>query len=61
MSDITFGGFDQVGNEVIPALELHVNLRVGVLVAVAQSDQPVVSADDEHQHKKDRNNQNNNQ
>src|SRR6185295_11514081 len=35
----------QVGDQVVAALELHVDLRERVLVPVAQRDQPVVDAD----------------
>ena len=59
--DVALGGLDQVRNQVVAALELHVNLRVGVLEAVAQRDEFVVAADDKadeaqqhHQHNDDR-------
>ena len=45
--DVALGDFDEVRNQVVAALELHVNLRVGVFVAVAHRDEFVVNADDE--------------
>jgi len=46
--DIAFDGFDKVGNQVVAPSQLHVNLREGVLDAVAFVDQPVVNADPPH-------------
>src|SRR5690606_38176053 len=49
--EVRLGRLDQVGDEVVPALELDVDLRERVLEAVPQADQPVVDADhpeDEH-------------
>ena len=49
MFEVTLGGLDQIGNQVIAPLELHVNLREGVFEPVAQPDEFVVDAnDDEH-------------
>ena len=50
MLQITFGSLDQIRDEVVAPFQLNINLRVGVLVAIAQCDQRVVSADDEHEH-----------
>ncbi len=44
--EITFGGLDEIGDEVVTALELHVNLRVGVLETIAEGDEMIVAADD---------------
>src|SRR5207248_4015224 len=41
--EVALGRLDQVGDQVVPPLELHIDLRESVLVAVAQLDQPVVS------------------
>ena len=65
MLDVALGDLDQVRNQVVAALELHVNLRVGVFVAVAHRDEFVVNADDkagqaQHHHQQyNRNNQSN--
>ena len=53
--DVALGHLDQVRDQVVAPLQLHVDLREGVLVAVPQGDQPVVHADDddrqqEHNH-----------
>ena len=50
MLEIAFGGFDQIRDEVVAPFKLHINLRVGVLVAIAQCDERIVSADNEHEH-----------
>ena len=44
---VALGGLHQVGDEVVAARELHVDLRERVLVAVARADQAVVQRDDE--------------
>ena len=60
--DVAFGRLDEIRNQVVAALELHVNLRVGVFVAVAHRDQLVVDADnhraddDDHDHQRQGNN-----
>src|SRR6266542_3700366 len=41
-SDVCSSDLDQVGNQVVPALELHVDLRPGGVDLVALADQPVV-------------------
>ena len=43
--DVALHRLDQVRNQVVAALELHVDLRERVLEAVAQRDQPVVDRD----------------
>ena len=43
---VALGHLDQVGNQVVAAFELHVDLREGVLVAVPQGHQLVVHPDD---------------
>ena len=45
---VALGRLDQIRNQVVAALELHVNLRVGVFVAVAHRDELVVNAHDHH-------------
>ena len=42
---VALHGLDQVGDEVEPALQLHVDLRPGVLDLVAPADQAVVGGD----------------
>jgi hypothetical protein len=42
---VALGRLDQVGDQVVAALELHVDLRERVLEAVAQRYQPVVDPD----------------
>ena len=42
---VAFRGLDQVGDEIVPPLELHVDLRELILEFVAERDQPVVDAD----------------
>ena len=46
--EVTLRGLDQIRNQVVAPLELHVNLRVGVFETVAQRDEFVVDADNEH-------------
>ena len=48
MLEITFRGLDEIGNQIVPSFELHVDLRISVFVTVAQRDQRVVRADDQH-------------
>ena len=43
----TFGGFHQVGNQIVATLQLHIDLCEGVFVAVAEFHQAVVEADHE--------------
>ena len=44
--DVTLrGSLDEIGNQVVAALELHVNLGVGVLEPIAQGDEFVVTAE----------------
>ena len=43
--DVALYGLHQIGNQIVAACELHVDLRERVLYAVAQGDQPVVQAD----------------
>jgi hypothetical protein len=44
MAHVAFDGFDQVGNQIVAAFELHVDLSEGVLDAVPGDHQPVVDA-----------------
>ena len=41
---VALGGFDQIRNQVVPPLELHLDLRERVLEAVLQRDELVVDA-----------------
>ena len=43
---VALDGFDEVGNQVVAALELHVDLRPGVVDEVAQVDETVVDGDE---------------
>src|SRR5690606_37936941 len=61
---IALGGLDQVGDQVEPALQLHVDLGEGVLVGVARGDQAVVDAHGpncEHHHNCEQDQQTNHQ
>ena len=46
MLHVALDGLDQVGDQVVPPLQLHVDLGEGVLVPVPGDDQPVVDAHD---------------
>ena len=46
--DVTLRGLDQIQNQVVAPLELHVNLRVSVFELVAQRDEFVIDANNEH-------------
>ena len=45
MVHVALHGLDQIGNQVVTTLELHLDLREGVLEPIAERDQPVVDAD----------------
>ena len=45
MLDVAFRRFDQVRNQVVAALELHVDLCEGIFKAVPQGHEPVVLTD----------------
>ena len=47
MGHVTLGGFDEVRDQVVTALQLHVHLGERVLEAVPQPDEGVVDADQE--------------
>src|SRR5262249_37727749 len=49
---VSFYGFDEVGNQVVPALELHLDIAPGTVSAGAQLHQAVVHSD---QHERDDN------
>ncbi len=53
MRHVALRGFDQIGDEIVPPLELHIDLRKLVLVIVAERDEPVIDADAEHQDDRD--------
>ena len=42
---VAFGGLDEIRDQVVAALELHVHLGKGVFTGVAQRDEAVVNAD----------------
>ena len=42
---VALGGLDEVRDQVVAALELHVDLGEGVLAGITQRDEPVVDAD----------------
>ncbi|MFM1945530.1 MAG: hypothetical protein RI897_4512 [Verrucomicrobiota bacterium] len=44
---VTFGGFDEVGDEVVAAFELDVDLGVGVFESVPEADEAVIDGDDD--------------
>ena len=53
MRHVTLRRLDEIGDEIVPALELHIDLRELILEIVPQRDEPVVNADAEatdHQH-----------
>ena len=42
---VALGGLDQVRDQVVATLQLHVDLRERILVAVARGDETIVDAD----------------
>ena len=46
MLEVALGGLDEVGDEVVAAAELHVDLSERVLEAVLQDNESVVESDD---------------
>jgi len=51
---ITLHGFDEIGDEIVAALELHIDVRPGVVASDLQPDQAVVHRDGEdHQENED--------
>ena len=48
MRSVALDGFDQVGNEVVTALQLRIDVLPRVVNAIAQGDQIVVDAGDTH-------------
>ena len=57
MRRVTLDRLDEVGDQVVPPLQLHVDLRPCVFDPVAEPDQAVVERDrDEHEHDHDRRN-----
>src|SRR5699024_8858438 len=58
MRHVTLGGFHQTRNQIVAAVQLHINLRECILVTVARRDQPVV-ADHHRNHYDDGDNYNN--
>ena len=44
MGHVAFGGLDEIRDQVVAALELHVHLGKGVLTGVTQRDEAVVDA-----------------
>src|SRR5208282_4815819 len=47
--DVTLGGLDQVGNQVVAPREVHIDLREGISEGISRRDQLVVGRY-EHQH-----------
>ncbi len=43
--EVALGGFDKIRDEVVAALQLHVDLGEGVLEAVLEGDEAIVLAD----------------
>jgi hypothetical protein len=60
MLHVTFGGFDKVRNQIVPAFKLDVDLRPRVIDLIPQADQRVVDADHE-KYQQNRNNDDNDQ
>lgn len=48
MSGVALDGFHEVGDEVVPTLQLRIDVLPGVVDAVAQGDEVVVDAGDAH-------------
>jgi hypothetical protein len=46
VAGIALHGFDDVGNEIVAALELHIDVRPGVVGLNIQPHEPVVDPDD---------------
>ncbi len=46
VAHVAFDGFDEVGDEVVAALELDINLRPGVIHVIAEVDEAVVDGDE---------------
>jgi hypothetical protein len=44
MCHITFGGLDEIGNQIMPALYLHINLRPVIVNLIAKPNQRVINA-----------------
>src|SRR5208283_5391725 len=44
---VTLHGFDEIGDEIVAALELHIDVRPGVVAGDLQPDEAVVHGDDE--------------
>ena len=57
MSEVSFGGLNQIGNQVVPPLELDIDLREGIAEAVPQFHESVVLPD--HKEGSDDRDQNN--
>ena len=45
MGGVTFHGFDEIRNQVVASLELHINVGPGIVSANSQLDQVVVHPD----------------
>jgi hypothetical protein len=60
MGKVTLGGFHQIRNQVVTPGQLHIDLRKGVLVAIARCHQSVVDRHEVQDNQND-NNQNNDQ
>ena len=59
MRGIALDGFDEIRNQIVTALELHVDVRPGVVALNFEADQAVVHADEkkDQEHEDAQNNQ----
>jgi hypothetical protein len=56
MRHVAFGGLDQIGDEVMPSFQLHIDLRELIFEIIAEGNQPIVNANShatEDEHNKD--------
>jgi hypothetical protein len=58
MFHVPFGDFHQIGNEIVAALELDVDLSEGIFESIAQRDEGVVDARDRQAENNDNDEQN---
>ena len=58
MAHVPLGGFHQVGNQVVPTLQLHFDLGEGVAEAISLADQAVVQRDGPESHQEQQTNKN---
>src|SRR6516164_8589777 len=53
MRRITLHGLDQVRNQIVPLLQLHVDIGKGLVDALPERDQPVICAESEQRENDD--------